>query len=166
MKEERRHLDAFSYWFALTEKGHLTSKAIVATAEHCQVHPRTMWSWYDKFNWEERAVTKRAKIQQKIEERDNETLAQNKANYLKILHKLLDDYIKKEFPVQIESVKDLETVIKNCLVLQDAPSDVTKTDNVNINVDADSLFDEGLMQRITQQEAELEAEEFKYEDSD
>ena len=166
MKEERRHLDAFSYWFALTEKGHKTSKAVEATAKHCQVSERTVWTWYDEFDWEQRAVTKRAKIQEKIEEKENETLAQNRANYLKILHKLLDDYIKREFPVQIESVKDLETVIKNCLVLQDAPSEVTKTDNVNINIDADSLFDEGLMKRITQQEAELENEEFKYEDSD
>lgn len=166
MREKRKHLDAFSYWFALTEKGHTISKAVEATAEHMGVHPRSVWKWYDEFGWDEKATKKRADIQKRIEEKENETLAQNKANYLKILHKLLDDYIKKDFPIQIESVKDLETVIKNCLVLQDAPSEVTKTDNLNVNVDAESLFDEGLMKRITEQEEEVEHEEFKYEDSD
>lgn len=166
MKEQRKHLDAFTYWFALTEKGHTTSKAVEATAEHCRVHMRSVWTWYDEFGWEQRAIERRGKIQKKMEEQENETLAQNRANYLKILHKILDDYIKKDFPAQIETVKDLETVIKNCLVLQDAPSEVTKTDNVHINVEADSLFDENLMRRITQQEEDLEqgSEEFKYEE--
>ena len=159
MKEKRKHMDAFSYWFNLTEKGYLTSTAIQVTAEHCKVNPRTMWEWYSVFNWDERAMVKRKEINKKMEEQENQTLADNRANYLKILHKLLDDYIKADFPVQIETVKDLETVIKNCLVLQDAPTEVVKNNNTNINVDAETLFDEGLMMKIVQQEGEVDYDE-------
>ena len=90
MKEQRKHMDAFSYWFALTEKGHLTSKAVKATAEHCGVNVRSVWKWYDEFNWDERAIQKRKDINKKMEEQENYTLAENKANYLKILHKLFE----------------------------------------------------------------------------
>ena len=159
-------MDAFSYWFTLTEKGHTISESVNATAEHCGVSVRSVWVWYDEFDWDERARLKREDINRRIEEQENQTLAENRANYLKILHKLLDDYIKDGFPVQIETVKDLETVIKNCLVLQDAPTDVIKNNTTQINVDAEQLFDENLMRKITQQEELLEEEEEKEEDCD
>ena len=159
MREQRKHMDAFSYWFALTEKGHTISESVNATAEHCGVSVRSVWVWYDEFDWDERARLKREDINRRIEEQENQTLAENRANYLKILHKLLDDYIKDGFPVQIETVKDLETVIRNCLVLQDAPTDVIKNNTTQINVDAEQLFDENLMRKITQQEELLEEEE-------
>jgi len=158
MREQRKHMDAFSYWFGLTEKGYTISESVKATAEHCDVAVRTIWVWYDEFDWNDRAVKKREDINKKMEEQENQTLAENRANYLKILHKLLDNYIKDGFPVQIETVKDLETVIKNCLVLQDAPTDVIKNNTTQVNIDAEQLFDEGLMMKIAQQEEELENE--------
>ena len=163
MQEQRKHMDAFNYWFALTEKGHSTTQAIEVTAEHCGVNVRTVWKWHDWYDWKNRANERRKEIQKELEKKDNQTLAENKANYLKILHKLLDDYIKNGFPAQIESVRDLETVIKNCLVLQNAPSDVIKNDNTNINVDAESLFDEDLMRRIVEQESKYEDDELSEE---
>lgn len=156
MQEQRKHIDAFNYWFALTEKGHSITQAIEVTAEHCGVNIRTVWKWHDWFEWKERANERRIEIQKELEKKDNQTLAENKANYLKILHKLLDDYIKNGFPAQIESVRDLETVIKNCLVLQNSPTEVIKNNTTNINVDADSLFDEELMRKIVEQEAMYE----------
>lgn len=159
MLEKRKHMDAFSYWFALTEKGHSVSEAAQATAEHCGVNERTIWAWHEEFDWKQRAIEKRAEINKYIEEQENQTLAENRSNYLKILHKLLDNYIKDGFPVQIETVKDLETVIKNCLVLQDAPTEVVKNNTTQINVDAESLFDEDLMMRITKQEEEIDYHE-------
>lgn len=165
MREQRKHIDAFNYWFSLTEKGYSVTQAIEVTAEHCRVNVRTAWKWHDWFDWKNRADERRKEIQREMEKRDNQTLAENRANYLKILHKLLDDYIKDGFPAQIESVRDLETVIKNCLVLQNAPSDVIKNDNTNINIDAESLFDEDLMRKIAEQEEEYEEERIEY-DSD
>ena len=71
----------------------------------------------------------------------------------------MDDYIKKGFPAEIETIKDLEKVIKTCLVLQNAPSDVIKNDTVNVNVNAESLFDEKLMKQIVEEEEESEKNE-------
>ena len=157
--EQRTHLDAFNYWFSLTEKGYTTTQAVEVTAEHCSVNLRTIWKWHDAFNWKVRAEQRRKEIQKELEKKDNQTLADNKANYLKILHKILDDYIKDGFPVGIESVKDLETVLKTCLVLQNAPSEVVKNDNTNVNIDAESLFDEDLMRQISEQEEQYTDEE-------
>ena len=73
---------------------------------------------------------------------------------MKILHKILDQFIKDGFPVKIESMKDLDIIIKNCLVLQDAPSEVIKQDTVNVNIGAESLFDDELMKKIIKEEEE------------
>lgn len=162
MKEKPKHIDAFLYFFALTEKGNSVTDSINATAEHAGVIPRTMWKWYKAFDWEAKADKKRMRIIEEVEKKEQQTLVENRANYLKILHKELDDFIQADFPAKIESIKDLEIVIKNCLVLQNAPTEVTKNDNVNIHVQAESLFDEDLMKKIV---AEEEAEEKEDEES-
>lgn len=150
--EEPRHREAYFYWFNLTEKGYSTTDAIKLTAEHSGVVERAMWKWYKNFKWKERAEIRREKIMKEVEKQENRTLAENRISYLKILHKLLDDYIQDGLPAQIETVKDLEIVIKNCLVLQDAPTEVVKNKNTNINVDAEDLFDEELMRQIVEEE--------------
>ena len=165
-REEPRHREAYLYWFNLTERGYTTTDSIKMTAEHCGVVERAIWNWYKKFDWQERAIARREKIMKEVEKQENRTLAENRISYLKILHKLLDDYIQDGLPAQIETVKDLEIVIKNCLVLQDAPTEVVKNKNTqtNINIDAEDLFDEELMRQIVEeeyntQETETETEE-------
>lgn len=158
MKEKPKHIDAFRYFFALTEKGHSTTDAIPVTAEHCGVKPRTVWRWYNEFGWESRADHKRAKIIAEVEKKENKTLAQNRINYLNILHKLLDDLIKADFPVKIGSIKDIDTVVKLCLLLQEAPTEVTKTNNETLLINASDFFDEELIDKIIEEELEAEAE--------
>ena len=155
MIEQKRHIDAYYYWFNLTEKGLNTSDAIIETANHFQLEKRTIWKYYSEFNWKERAITKRQEIVKEVEKKENKTLAENRVQYLRILHKLLDEYVKAGLPSKIESVKDLEIIIKNCLILQDSPSEVTKqknTTDVNVNVNPNELFDEELMQKIIEEE--------------
>lgn len=158
MKEKPKHIDAFHYFFALTEKGHTITDSIKITSEHVGVLPRTVWKWYTEFDWNTKSDVKRAKIIKEMEEKENQTLAQNRANYLNILHKELDDFIKADFPAKIESIKDLEIVIKNCLLLQEAPTEVTKTSNVDVKIDASDFFDEELMDKIIEEELEAEQE--------
>ena len=154
MKEKPKHIDAFQFWFGLTEKGYSTTDSVKTTAKHCGVIPRTIWKWYKEFGWEDRADKKRLQILAEVEKKENRTLVENRLNYLKILHKILDQFIKDGFPVKIESMKDLDIIIKNCLVLQDAPSEVIKQDTVNLHVGAESLFDEELMKKIIEEEKE------------
>lgn len=152
LKEQKKHIDAFYYYFGITEKGHNISTAIRATAEHVGVTPRTIWNWYDKFNWEQKSQDKQKAIVEEMEKQSNKTLAENRLNYLRVFHKLLDRFINDDFPAEISSVKELDLVVKTCLVLQDAPSEVTKTSNINHNIDADALFDEELMKTIAMEE--------------
>lgn len=160
-REEPRHRDAYLYWFNLTENGFTTTDAIKETAKYSGVVERAVWKWYGNFKWQERAEQRRDKIMQEVEKKENRTLAENRLSYLKILHKLLDDYIQDGLPAQIESVKDLEIVIKNCLVLQDSPTEVVKnkTTQTNINIDAEDLFDEDLMRQIVEEEYKNQSEE-------
>lgn len=168
MEEKKKHTDAYYYWFNLTESGYSSSEAIEKTAKHYGFSERNVWRWYSDFGWSEKARLKRKKIIEEYEKQDNSSLAQNRINYLKILHKLLDEYVKAGLPTKIESVRDLEIIIKNCLVLQEAPTEVTKSDNVHVTIDAESLFDEDLMEQILEEETEIQSQvnddSFEYND--
>ena len=83
-----------------------------------------------------------------MEIKSNKDFAENRLKYLNINHKLLDTFVKNDFPVEIESIKDLDIVIKNCLVLQEQPTDIQKTSNVNINTSMDKYFDDELLDEI------------------
>lgn len=157
MKERPKHTEAFQYFFTLLEKGHTPTDSVKTTAEHCGVIPRTVWKWYKEFDWDGRAEIKRKKIVEEMEKQEIKTLAQNRANYLNILHKLLDDMIKNNFPVKIDSVKDLDLVVKNCLLLQNAPTEVTKNNNVNLNMGVEE-FDDELIDKILAEEKQAESE--------
>lgn len=155
MKEQPKHIDAFHYFFALTEKGYSITDSVETTADHCNVTPRTLWNWYKKFHWEEKADKKRAKIIKEMEKKENKTLAENKAAYLNIVHKVMDNAIKKNLKdTEINSVSDLDKTIKLALLLQNAPTEVTKNDNVNYNIAAESLFDDEKMRKILLEEEE------------
>ena len=88
----------------------------------------------------------------------------NKSGKLTIKNK---KSIKKENQFTEQEITDFkaivinstEKVIKTCLVLQNAPSDVIKNDTVNVNVNAESLFDEKLMKQIVEEEEESEKNE-------
>lgn len=155
MKERTKHIDAFNYFFIIMEKGYTTSDAVKLTAEHMGVTERTMWKWYEDLDWKIKTEKKQEKVVEEMEKQSAKTLAENRLNYLKILHKLLDNLITNDFPVEINNIRDLDTVIKACLVLQNAPTEVSYTSNVNTNIDTSNLFDESIMKNILEREEEL-----------
>lgn len=159
MKEQPKHIDAFHYFFALTEKGYTITDSVNVTADHCNVTVRTLWKWYKEFNWEEKSDKKRAKIIKEMEKKENKTLAENRAIYLNIVHKVLDNAMKEKLKgAKINSVSDLDKAIKLGLVLQNAPTEVTKNDNINYNIEAESIWDEEKIKQILLEEEELERE--------
>lgn len=156
VQPQKKHYDAFNYWFNLTQKGYSTSEAIEMTAEWIGIGTRRMWVWYKDLEWKQKSQKRMADIQKELEKKENKTLAKNKKKYLDICHKLLYNYVEKGLIADIESVKDLETIIKTCLVLQDAPSTVVKQDaKVDMEVDKSQLFDKNLMEKILKEEKDL-----------
>lgn len=166
VRETSKHINAYHYWFNLTEKGYDSTKALELTAKEFDVTDRAVRYWHYSFQWEERAKIRRKEIMKEVEKQENRTLAENRVSYLKILHKLLDDYIQEGLPAQIESIKDLDLVIKNCLLLQDSPTERVKNDNININVDAEDLFDEDLMRQIIEEERQERQKQQENEEED
>lgn len=152
MKEQIKHIEAFEYYFNLIEKGHTLSNSIRATSEHYNVSERTVWNWYNKLGWEKKEINKKAEIAQKVAEQTNREYSENRVRYLQVLHKILDNFINEGFPVKIESAKDLEIIIRNCLVLQDKPTEFIKTKNINENIKMEELFDEDLISQIIDEE--------------
>lgn len=152
MPETKRNREAFEYWFGLLEKGYGKTDAIIATAKQYNVIKRTVWSWWKKFNWDERKENRENEIIAQMEKNLIKNYAKNREKYLSIAHKLLDDFIKKGCPVDIESTKDLETVVKLCQVLQDKPSSYAKTENTNHNHEYEELFDTDAMEEIVNEE--------------
>ena len=152
----QRHYDAFNYFFNLTQKGYGTTEALKLTAEHVGIGIRRMWIWYDDLDWKNKRLKRLEDIQKEYEKRENRELAKNQKRYLDILHKLLYNYVEDGLPAGIESVRDLETVIKTSLLLQNAPTEVTSTESKSeVKVESDSLdglFDKDLMRKILDEE--------------
>lgn len=148
IRELPKHQNAFEIYFAYLEEGLLHTQAIKKTAEDIGVTPRTVFRWSKKFNWEEKRIRKQAAIAREIEIQTTKNFAENRIKYLNILHKLLDNFVKKDLPVDVESMKDLDLVIKNCLILQEQPTEVVKTQNVNMDMKMNELFDDELLNEI------------------
>lgn len=161
MRVTKKHYDAFNYWFGCTQEGLTTTESVEATAEHFDLSPHTIWKWYYGMDWKSDAERRLKDIQRELEKRDNRTFAQNQKKYLDILHRLLYEYVEDGLPAKIESVKDLEIVIKNSLLLQDRPTENVKSENDNrhsasMDVQATPLFDRERMKQIISQEKEIE----------
>lgn len=159
MRVTKKHYDAFNYWFGCTQEGLNTTESVEATAEHFDMSPHTVWKWYYGMDWKSDAQRRMREIQKELERRDNRTFAQNQKKYLDILHRLLYEYVEDGLPAKIESVKDLEIVIKNSLLLQDHPTENIKSENDTIHggsvgVEAQGLFDRDKMKQIISQEKE------------
>lgn len=153
---QKKHYDAFNYWFSCTQEGDTTTDAVKKTSDFMGVSTVTIWNWYNEMNWQEEAQRRLKQIQKELEKRENRTFAQNQKKYLDILHRLLYEYVEDGLPAKIESVKDLEIVIKNSLLLQDAPTENVKqkTEHTgNLEVTA-PLFDKSKMEEILRQEEE------------
>lgn len=151
-RELPKHRDAFYRYFTYIEAGETHTQAIIKAAEESGITDRTMFRWYKKFNWEEKTLKKQAQIAREMEIKSNKDFAENRLKYLNINHKLLDTFVKNDFPVEIESIKDLDIVIKNCLVLQEQPTDIQKTSNVNINTNMNKYFDDELLDEILEED--------------
>ena len=161
MEEKQNDLDAFNQYFEYKQSGYTTNKAIYLLHEKIGTSERSIWNWYKEFDWKIKEQERQAEVNRIIEKEQNEEIAKNKVKYLKINHKLLDKFINDDFPIEIESIKDYDIIIKLCLLLQEEATVINKGQNINIDVvkDYNELFDEDLMEKILHEEEELEERE-------
>ena len=161
MDIEPKHYDAFNYYFSCKQNGDSNSEAIRKTAKEFDVSTRTIENWYYNMNWKQKSAHRTEQIQKEVERMENTTFAKNKKKYLDIYHRVLYEYVQDGLPAKIESIKDLEIVIKNSMLLQDAPTEVIKTETEHTGkVEVTTpLFDRAKMEKILEQEKQSKEQE-------
>lgn len=167
-EEKQIHFDAFETYLDFRMNNQPVSKSIGLVADKYEYSNRMVWKWYQWFDWRSREKERRAEIQEITVRKHNQEIAKNKNNYLKVAHKLLDNFIKDDFPTEIVSVRDLETVVKLCLLLQEEATEISKGETVNVDLtdQVNKLFDEDKMRLILEQENMIEPSEDKEDDDE
>ena len=153
-EEKQIHYDAFESYLEYRLNNQSVSKSISLVAEKYEYANRTVWKWYQWFDWKTREAVRRQEIQELTVRKHNQEIARNKSNYLKVAHKLLDNFINDGFPTEIGNVRDLETVVKLCLLLQEEATEISKGEQVQVDLtdQVNKLFDEDKMRSILVQE--------------
>lgn len=167
MKEKQIHLDAFETFLEYRLNNQSINKSINLTAEHHNYSRRSVWEWYKNFDWRTREAERRREIHEITMRKHNQEIAKNKSNYLKIAHKLLDNFIQDDFPTEIMTVRDLETVVKLALLLQEEATEISKGEQVSVDLtdQVNKVFDEDKMRLILEQEHMLEEEDEEDEET-
>jgi hypothetical protein len=134
MKETPLHWHAFEYFYQLSQKMAVNGSSVAvnyciqSVAKKFKKGERTVWRWYKDFEWETRLKERNQQIQKEIEKKINKTIVEEKADYLNIVHNILDEYqkqvIKGEIPVNIKNTMDLDRIIKLCLLIQNQPTEI------------------------------------------
>ena len=86
MKEQQKHRDAFEKYFILRQTGSAVVEAINEVADEFQCSVGAVYSWKKNFDWDGREAIRTHDVQNKIAEKTNAALAENKAWYLRITH--------------------------------------------------------------------------------
>ena len=120
--ESAEQIEAFELYYSLGTKGSLQ-----LVADKLGKNIRTVQGWSSKYNWADRVAQRALEVakQAGLEELHRETLA-IRAEYRKAMDALLEQAYKdiQEGKLQIESIEDLELVIKLDLLLMGEPTEI------------------------------------------
>ena len=152
MRETQRHKDAFEYWLSLG--GQASEKCFSELSPKFQSTTRTIWNWYNAFNWANRrdirlnarAKKLEAKVDSNVVDRKAKELAQIadiKAIALGTIKATVDpDKAGLErLKVKINSAKDLATVMNAYKEMVKIEQLLIGEDTERSNVDTDALSD-------------------------
>lgn len=152
MDEEQYHIDAFETYYKLRQEGKSKTDAVEGVHLEHQRSKSAIWEWKKDFDWDEKTAIRAAKINKNIQDKTDATIEENKVQYLGIVHTSLNKYVADvkngaREPLEINSSSDLERLIKLGLVLQDEPTEHTKTETSEKN-----QFDKSKQKQILEEE--------------
>ena len=100
MRETQRHKDAFEYWLSLG--GQASEKCFSELSPKFQSTTRTIWNWYNAFNWANRRDIRLNARAKKLEEKVDGNVVDRKAKELaelddidKIAQAMIKSTVKK-----------------------------------------------------------------------
>jgi hypothetical protein len=146
MKELQRHIDAFEIYFQKKQGGHDTAEAISLASIECNFSETSLYTWKKEFDWDGREAIRAAEINRKVQQKTDNSIIKNKANYLTFYHKLLNN-LKKDFDIEIENIRDLDIVVKGALNLQGEA-----TEHTRISESKNEIFDKDAQKKILEEE--------------
>lgn len=113
-KENLHQKEAFELYYSLGE-----SRTLDKVAELLGRNKRTLYEWSTRFNWQERVLQYDIEISKKLKEKTVNTIANEKANYRKIIKLAISDFVKRlsSGEIKVATVAELEKLIKMDLVL-------------------------------------------------
>ena len=116
------HKEAFDIYYRLGSK-----RSLQLVADRVGKHLRTVQGWSSKYCWNDRIAQRDIEVakQAGLEELHKETLA-IRTTYRKAMNALIDQAFKdiQEGKLRIESIEDLETVVKLDLLLMGEPTEI------------------------------------------
>lgn len=120
MKETLRHREAFEYYYSLGP-----TRSLPQVARQYSVSVAAVKKWSKAFNWQERVEQRDIENARRLEEKTNETIVAAKANYRKIIKAAIGRWVKRfqGGEIDVESVWDLERLVKLDLLLIGEPTD-------------------------------------------
>ena len=112
MKEKQKHLEAFEYYYSLGD-----NRSLTAVAKKFKVSINSVVKWRKAFNWDLRVQQRDIENAQKLKEKINLDVVNTKADYRKTIHamhqmlkKSLKEYVERNKPAEIKTVRDLARV--------------------------------------------------------
>lgn len=120
MKETLKHKEAFEYYYGLGDQ-----RSYPAVARKFTVSVTSIKKWAKAFNWQERVEQRDIENARRLEEKTNETVVATKATYRKIIKAAIGRWVKRfqGGEIDVESVWDLERLVKLDLLLMGEPTD-------------------------------------------
>ncbi len=120
--ESAEQVEAFELYYSLGSE-----RSLQLVADKLGRNTRTVLGWSSKYNWDNRVAQRALEVakQAGLEELHRETLA-IRAEYRKRMDALLEQAYKdiQKGKLQIESIEDLEIVVKLDLLLMGEPTEI------------------------------------------
>ena len=125
MIETLRHKEAFECFYLLGGKASKSNCSKVASEFH--ISERTFWNWYKQFGWQERVQLRDQNNAEKIAEKTDTQVVDDKARMLGIVREAITEFKKNlsQKIVQVMTISDLEKLVKLALLLQGENTDST-----------------------------------------
>ena len=117
MKEQQKHRDAFEYYLIQKLDGKPVVDAVVAVAAKFNCSDSAVYTWKREFDWSGQEAIRVHDIQNKVAEKTNAALADNKAWYLRITHDAIRQAEERGI-VQVENARDFDLLVKQALTIQ------------------------------------------------
>lgn len=124
--ETAEQREAFEYYYSLG-----TSRNLEKVAEKYGRSVRTMYEWSRKFNWQERIQQYDIEVSKKLKEKTVNAVADEKANYRKIIKLAIADFVNRlrGGEIKVTNIYEFRELVKLDLMLLGESTEIIENKN-------------------------------------